>query len=70
LLQLCCGFYNPFFTVDPILGFDAFGDILQPASQTPATTTGSQKLIQGDLDSSLASLAGNLSINPSQQVKK
>lgn len=50
--------------------FDAFGDILQPASQAPTTTTTSQKLIQGDLDSSLASLAGNLSINPSQQVKK
>lgn len=49
--------------------FDAFGDILQPVSSVPhSSATVNQastqnKVITGDLDASLASLAQNLSIN-------
>ena len=62
------------------LGFDAFGDLLQPsgvtgvaagpqaASAKPASNT-SNKVLTGDLDSSLASLAMNLTINKSQTAK-
>ena len=55
---------------DLLLGFDAFGDVMKP--QGGVQQTGSNgKLIQGDLDSSLASLAGNLNMNGAgYQVKK
>lgn len=52
-------------------GFDAFGEVLKPAA--PAGKTGNQKtekLLQKDLDSSLANLAGNLNISPAASVKK
>ncbi|KAK7493107.1 hypothetical protein BaRGS_00015628, partial [Batillaria attramentaria] len=58
-------------------GFDAFGDVLQPMNkggpmQGPGMTKAEQpKLVATDLDSSLASLASNLSVNtPSNQIKK
>lgn len=58
--------------------FDAFGDVLQPmsnnimqptnagAAKAPSTngTNGDQKFLSTDLESSLASLASNLDINP------
>lgn len=61
-------------------GFDAFGDLLQPSSgnaltsqaipKAPAATaTTTNKVLTGDLDSSLASLAMNLTINKSQPAK-
>ncbi|XP_011299852.1 phosphatidylinositol-binding clathrin assembly protein LAP isoform X5 [Fopius arisanus] len=63
----------------PPTGFDGVGSVLMPSSttvsgannvsaagQTGATTAGS-KVLTGDLDSSLASLAQNLSINKSTQ---
>ncbi|XP_057379688.1 phosphatidylinositol-binding clathrin assembly protein LAP-like [Daphnia carinata] len=62
-------------------GFDAFGDLLQPSGMAggvalgpqataakPATNT-SNKVLTGDLDSSLASLAMNLTINKSAAPK-
>jgi len=58
-------------------GFDAFGDLLQPGANTmssapvsqvqPAST--STKVLTGDLESSLASLAQNLTINKSPTPK-
>lgn len=53
-------------------GFDAFGDVLQPiSSQSKMQTCKPEKAIQGDLDSSLANLAGNLHMDgPASQVKK
>ncbi|XP_067676624.1 phosphatidylinositol-binding clathrin assembly protein LAP-like isoform X3 [Haliotis asinina] len=57
-------------------GFDAFGEVLQPhnkpnQSDSNQKKTDSTKLLAGDLDSSLSSLAGNLHIGgPAQQVKK
>ncbi|CAI9741674.1 phosphatidylinositol-binding clathrin assembly protein LAP isoform X13 [Octopus vulgaris] len=51
-------------------GFNAFGDVLQPQTQTPSKKE-PMKLIQGDLDLSLAQMAANLNINgPASQVKK
>lgn len=68
-----------------LVGFDALGGVLQPSSQTipngnvyyyPASTENSNNqqvnngaLITGDLESSLASLAENLSISKTQTVK-
>ncbi|XP_060573860.1 phosphatidylinositol-binding clathrin assembly protein LAP-like isoform X9 [Ruditapes philippinarum] len=50
--------------------FDAFGEILQPANkQQQADSQQQQNLGQKDLDSSLALLAGNISINGAQSVK-
>jgi hypothetical protein len=57
-------------------GFDAFGDLLQPsgnmamtgAAPKPANSS-SNKVLTGDLDSSLASLAMNLTINKTQPPK-
>ncbi|XP_070191215.1 phosphatidylinositol-binding clathrin assembly protein LAP-like isoform X1 [Littorina saxatilis] len=58
-------------------GFDAFGDVLQPANaggtvQGPGMTKAPEpKLLASDLDTSLASLASNLSVkSPADQVKK
>lgn len=53
-------------------GFDAFGEVLQPQNQIPQTTASPQQQSIGkqDLDSSLALLAGNISINGGQNVKK
>ncbi|XP_046583370.1 clathrin coat assembly protein AP180-like isoform X5 [Haliotis rubra] len=57
-------------------GFDAFGEVLQPhnkpnQSDSNQKKTDSTKLLAGDLDSSLSTLAGNLHIGgPAQQVKK
>ncbi|XP_036370504.1 phosphatidylinositol-binding clathrin assembly protein LAP isoform X20 [Octopus sinensis] len=54
----------------PPAGFNAFGDVLQPQTQTPSKKE-PMKLIQGDLDLSLAQMAANLNINgPASQVKK
>jgi len=59
-------------------GFDAFGDLLQPsgnsgtaapAAALPTKVTSSNKVLTGDLDSSLASLAMNLTINKTQTPK-
>lgn len=50
------------------IGFDAFGDVLQPinkASTSPSiapTTTPQSKAIGQDLDTSLASIASNLNV--------
>ncbi|XP_046583375.1 clathrin coat assembly protein AP180-like isoform X8 [Haliotis rubra] len=60
----------------PSPGFDAFGEVLQPhnkpnQSDSNQKKTDSTKLLAGDLDSSLSTLAGNLHIGgPAQQVKK
>ncbi len=61
-------------------GFDGFGEVLQPAGSKPgmAQQTGpvpkrkeEYKLIKGNVDQSLAALAGNLGINgPTSQIKK
>ncbi|XP_046374328.1 phosphatidylinositol-binding clathrin assembly protein LAP-like isoform X13 [Haliotis rufescens] len=57
-------------------GFDAFGEVLQPHNKpnqvdSNQKKTDSTKLLAGDLDSSLSTLAGNLHIGgPAQQVKK
>jgi len=61
-------------------GFDAFGDLLQPGANAtgasamagpavPQPSAASQKVITGDLESSLASLAQNLTINKTQSNK-
>lgn len=59
------------------IGFDAFGDVLQPlknnmAPQGPGATKAEQpKLVASDLDTSLASLASNLTVKTSAtQIKK
>lgn len=43
---------------------------LTPVPQSLTKPTDNFKLIQSDLDSSLASLAGNLNISPIGQIKK
>lgn len=59
-----------------VVGFDAFGEVLQPHNKpnqvdSNQKKTDSTKLLAGDLDSSLSTLAGNLHIGgPAQQVKK
>ena len=54
-----------------LAGFDAFGEVMKPAgSQGQTQNLQTDKLLQKDLDSSLASLAGNLNINPAASVKK
>nr|AAF14287.1 clathrin assembly protein AP180 [Doryteuthis pealeii] len=51
-------------------GFNAFGDVLQPQTKTPQKKE-PVKLIQGDLDLSLAQMAASLNISgPASQVKK
>ncbi|XP_054016040.1 phosphatidylinositol-binding clathrin assembly protein LAP isoform X4 [Hylaeus anthracinus] len=77
--QVPAGYGSP--AKQPISGFDSMGSVLMPttvpgdnnisaAGQQP-NTTASGKVLTGDLDSSLASLAQNLTINKSaqQQVK-
>ncbi|XP_020711368.1 phosphatidylinositol-binding clathrin assembly protein unc-11 isoform X3 [Athalia rosae] len=78
--QIPSGYGSP--AKQPLSGFDGMGSVLKPsttvsgannvsaAGQTANTGTGG-KVLTGDLDSSLASLAQNLSINKSaqQQVK-
>ncbi|XP_045197484.2 phosphatidylinositol-binding clathrin assembly protein LAP-like isoform X3 [Mercenaria mercenaria] len=63
---------GPFATSDnDLTGFDAFGEILQPAGKQQQGETQQQQAIgKQDLDSSLALLAGNISINGAQSVKK
>ncbi|CAH1799135.1 unnamed protein product [Owenia fusiformis] len=54
----------------PQTGFDGFGDVLQPSNKV-AEKPKDQKLLTGDVDSSLSSLVGNLNVNGSgYQVKK
>ncbi|XP_029652673.1 phosphatidylinositol-binding clathrin assembly protein LAP isoform X21 [Octopus sinensis] len=61
---------SPAMTTGSDPGFNAFGDVLQPQTQTPSKKE-PMKLIQGDLDLSLAQMAANLNINgPASQVKK
>jgi len=55
-------------------GFDAFGDLLQPAANVvpnaaPNMNVSTNKVLTGDLESSLASLAQNLTINKTQTSK-
>lgn len=65
-------FYIRDLTIDyGSLGFDAFGEVLKPSSNVgPTQNAKTDKLLNKDLDSSLASLAGNLNINPAASVKK
>lgn len=52
-------------------GFDAFGEVMKPTANVgPTQNVKTDKLLNKDLDSSLASLAGNLNINPAASVKK
>ena len=63
-----------------VLGYDGFGEVLRPSLSQPhgSSPVGlvnqsgvhPDKLIQSDLDGSLALLAGNLSIRPDGQMKK
>ncbi|XP_045197489.2 phosphatidylinositol-binding clathrin assembly protein LAP-like isoform X8 [Mercenaria mercenaria] len=70
------GFNEPTFAQFPngtggTSSFDAFGEILQPAGKQQQGETQQQQAIgKQDLDSSLALLAGNISINGAQSVKK
>lgn len=61
-------------------GFDAFGDVMQPSALggqqqqqqyggMASKQAAPNKVLTGDLDSSLASLAMNLNINKSQPQK-
>jgi hypothetical protein len=64
---LLCRFAN---FVSCFSGYDGFGDVMQPAARQALPQHGS-KLIKQDLDSSLASIVGNLNINgPGQHLKK
>ncbi|VDI18614.1 phosphatidylinositol-binding clathrin assembly protein LAP-like isoform X2 [Mytilus galloprovincialis] len=64
-------FHNNSSTSSGYMGFDAFGEVLKPANTSgQLLNTQTDKLLQKDLDSSLASLAGNLNINPAASVKK
>ncbi|XP_046145088.1 phosphatidylinositol-binding clathrin assembly protein isoform X13 [Osmia bicornis bicornis] len=77
--QVPAGYGSP--AKQPISGFDGSGSILMPisvaghnnilAAGQPQNAASTGKVLTGDLDSSLASLAQNLSINKSaqQQVK-
>lgn len=61
-------------------GYDGFGEVMRPSpslshGSSPAglvnqSNAHSDRLIQSDLDGSLALLAGNLSIRPDGQMKK
>ncbi|XP_013385123.1 phosphatidylinositol-binding clathrin assembly protein isoform X4 [Lingula anatina] len=50
-------------------GFDGFGEVLKPQSTAPVQEKRDEKLIQGDVNTSLMQLAGNLSIKH-DQIKK
>ncbi|XP_064607757.1 phosphatidylinositol-binding clathrin assembly protein LAP-like isoform X8 [Liolophura sinensis] len=55
----------------PVTGFDAFGEVMAPTINAQKAKNDKQaKLIQGDLESSLAQLAGNLNIKHQDQIKK
>ncbi|XP_064607716.1 phosphatidylinositol-binding clathrin assembly protein LAP-like isoform X3 [Liolophura sinensis] len=55
----------------PSTGFDAFGEVMAPTINAQKAKNDKQaKLIQGDLESSLAQLAGNLNIKHQDQIKK
>lgn len=64
--------------VRDFLGYDGFGEVMRPSPSLPqgsyaiGQSIGTQpdRLIQSDLDGSLALLAGNLSIRPDGQMKK
>lgn len=50
------------------IGFEAFGEVMKPHQLNPIQQpqqqrSQQQKLISGDLDASLASLAGSLAVN-------
>jgi len=63
-----------------VSGYDGFGEVMRPSPSQPLagspaglvnqSNAQSDKLIQSDLDGSLALLAGNLSIRPDGQMKK
>jgi len=63
-----------------LLGYDGFGEVMRPSPSLPqgsfatglVNQSGTQpdRLIQSDLDGSLALLAGNLSIRPDGQMKR
>jgi len=63
-----------------LLGYDGFGEVMRPSLSLPQGSSGAgvvnqsgvpaDKLIQSDLDGSLALLAGHLSIRPDGQMKK
>ena len=65
--------YPPIIALSSVVGFDAFGDLLKPQSntkgpslasmQSPSKQADAKPIVKGDLDSSLANLAGNLAIN-------
>ncbi|XP_015122638.1 phosphatidylinositol-binding clathrin assembly protein unc-11 isoform X4 [Diachasma alloeum] len=75
--QVPVGYGSP--VKQPMAGFDGVGSVLMPSSTTVSgannvsaagqtgASTGGSKVLTGDLDSSLASLAQNLSINKSAQ---
>lgn len=53
------------------LGYDGFGDLMRPATTTEQLTKKETHLFSNDLDTSLASLVGNLNMNgPAMNVKK
>ncbi|XP_074658368.1 phosphatidylinositol-binding clathrin assembly protein LAP-like isoform X2 [Tubulanus polymorphus] len=53
-------------------GFDAFGEVLQPATNAASDQKkpDDRYIVKGDLDSSLASIVGNLNMNGTGQIKK
>lgn len=55
-------------------GFDGFGEVMAPAGQNKQQVPQpkkEEKLIKGDIDASMALLAGNLNIGrDSNQIKK
>jgi len=61
-------------------GHDGFGEVMRPSPSLPQgsiaaglvnqPSTQQDRLIQSDLDGSLALIAGNLSIRPDGQMKK
>ena len=56
-----------------IAGFDGFGELMQPANnqmQQNAPNQQKQPMGTGDLDSNLALLAGSITINGAESVKK
>lgn len=55
-----------------IAGFDGFGEVLQPVSNQaqPAKSQPQPGIASGDLDSNLALLAGNITMNGADSVKK
>ena len=53
------------------VGYDGFGDLMKPAAKTDQPSKTETRLFSNDLDTSLASLVGNLNMNgPAMNVKK